>query len=230
MASTDQQNTAAEPPPAKLPCFVKGLEAAFSGGVLGYVFGFGSKMVMFRGSGGFKARWAVSALEGKSCARTFATFGGIYAAAMCYSRRLRLKNDAIDGAVAGCSTGLLIGFQSGAGAMGAAQSCLGLGVVSYYLEKLGVGTPPEAFAASTPPTRLASTADVMPPWMQSSVQLLLKPAAAILAPCSPDTGCPVSWLPTPPSPALRLPTPRIRKLARPRQSDGSRSSSGRLSR
>jgi hypothetical protein len=103
MASTDQQNTAAEPPPAKLPCFVKGLEAAFSGGVLGYVFGFGSKMVMFRGSGGFKARWAVSALEGKSCARTFATFGGIYAAAMCYSRRLRLKNDAIDGAVAGCA-------------------------------------------------------------------------------------------------------------------------------
>mmetsp|Transcript_7347 Transcript_7347/g.19081 ORF Transcript_7347/g.19081 Transcript_7347/m.19081 type:complete len:217 (-) Transcript_7347:463-1113(-) len=201
-SSGDSGDTAVAPAPAgQMPCFVKGLEAALSGGVLGYVFGFGSKLVMFRGSGGFRARWAMAGIEAKSSARMFATFGGVYAAALCYSRRLRLKNDPFDGAVAGCSTGLLVGFQGGP--MSALQSCLGLGVVSYYLEKMGVGTaPPEAASAAALPPQSApgghraavprgakglpsgppqdsgccGKLHDVPSWVGHSIHLLLKPA------------------------------------------------------
>ncbi len=80
-------------PQFQVPCAFKGLESFLIGGAMGYVFGFASTMVMHRGGGGFKVRFAASRVEGGTTMRTFAIFGGIYSAAQCYVKRIRNKED-----------------------------------------------------------------------------------------------------------------------------------------
>lgn len=96
-----QQQQAEEGPAFKVPCAFKGLEAVVSGGILGYVFGLGSKMMFYSGGGGLKGRWAAARLEAGGSARTFAIFGGVLSAAQCYVYRVRNKEGPINGAIAG---------------------------------------------------------------------------------------------------------------------------------
>uniref|UniRef100_A0A061SL25 Mitochondrial import inner membrane translocase subunit tim17 tim22 tim23 family protein n=1 Tax=Tetraselmis sp. GSL018 TaxID=582737 RepID=A0A061SL25_9CHLO len=168
--------------PMPLPCFFKGIEAGISGGILGYIFGLGSKMFLYREGGGLKARWGAAVTEAGSTARTFASFGAIYAAAMCYTRRLRNVEDPWNGAIAGCATGLAVGYRSGT--LAAAQSCLGIGAISFYLEKIGAVSGVQAAQAMGPSART-----VQPPphtWdrLHGPISLLLRPAVPILHSCT----------------------------------------------
>mmetsp|Transcript_36364 Transcript_36364/g.102729 ORF Transcript_36364/g.102729 Transcript_36364/m.102729 type:complete len:237 (-) Transcript_36364:201-911(-) len=208
---------AEELPQAQLPCFFKGVEAALSGAVLGYVFGWGSKMVMYRDGGGFRARLGAAAADGGSTAKTFGVFGGIYTAMQCYVGRIRQKQDPFNNAIAGCSTGLLVAYQGGP--FVAAQSCIGIGIISYYIEKLGFGVPPDAVAASMAHSN--TRAEQVDPWALPATRLLLLPLATIFRPCSasPYGGCDVSLFQPGRAAPPRLPPPR-RQLWRARPAGG----------
>ncbi|CAL8464408.1 g3943 [Coccomyxa elongata] len=113
---------------SQLPCILNGAMAGFSGGALGYVFGFGGKLIRHRGKGRFKA----CKMEGWNSAKSFAIFGGVYAFASCIAQRLRQKQDAINGGIAGCATGLALGWSGGPAA--ALQNAVMLGLFSYVVD------------------------------------------------------------------------------------------------
>lgn len=91
-------------------------------------------------------------------------------------------NTSADGA--SCATGLVLGYKAGPWGMG--QGCLGIGIMSYYLEKLGfTGSSSEAYASpSSARTALPIHSEELPVWAQETAHLLLRPAAAIFLPCS----------------------------------------------
>lgn len=133
--------------------------AAASGGALGFVFGFGSRVV--RGvsplvKGGTTAaaasassspaamtRLAAALADGRASAASFAAFGGIYSAAACAVSRARDADaDPLNGAIAGCITGAALGWKSGPGGM--AQSCAMLGGFSYFIDRMQGGQVAQA--------------------------------------------------------------------------------------
>ncbi|KAK9818558.1 hypothetical protein WJX74_008533 [Apatococcus lobatus] len=129
--AVSQQTPTAQGEAYEPPCSIGGLMAGFTGGMLGYVFGFGGYQFKHKGPGRLKA----SHIEGWTSARTFAIMGAIFAAASCFSKRLRLKDDVWNGVVAGASTGLVLGWKSGP--VGALQSAVSLGAFSYVCDLLG---------------------------------------------------------------------------------------------
>ena len=121
-----------------IPCSINGAMAALSGGALGFVFGGGSRLARSAGAaappGG---RLAASLADGRASAKSFALFGGVYAAVSCVAARLRDAEDAWNGAVAGCVTGVAV---SGAPTPAAAlQSCLLFGAFSYFIDRMQAG-------------------------------------------------------------------------------------------
>ncbi|CAL5220624.1 g2667 [Coccomyxa viridis] len=111
-------------------CIINGAMAGLSGGALGYVFGFGGKLIRHRGSG----RWKACRIEGWTSAKSFAMFGGVYAFASCITQRIRQKQDAINGGIAGCATGLALGWSGGPQA--ALQNMVMLGLFSYVVDSM----------------------------------------------------------------------------------------------
>ncbi|CAG9465067.1 unnamed protein product [Pedinophyceae sp. YPF-701] len=116
-------------PDLAIPCFVKGFGAGFASFVLGWIFGFGKTVFTHRGGGRLNACWR----EGVSSGKGFALVGGLYSAFGCYSQRLRQKDDAVNSAVAGCATGLALGYAGGP--IMAGQSCLGFAAFSYFFDR-----------------------------------------------------------------------------------------------
>lgn len=116
------------------PCTLKGLTSAFYAGALGYLFGFVPAMIKN------KARnWGAIHVDGVKSAQTFAIMSGLYTGVQCICQRLRQRDDGLNRALAGCSTGLVLGW--GGGPWGAAQSCLGIGALSYFLDMGTSGQP-----------------------------------------------------------------------------------------
>eukprot|EP01026_Neomeris_dumetosa_P039613 TRINITY_DN32565_c0_g3_i1.p1 TRINITY_DN32565_c0_g3~~TRINITY_DN32565_c0_g3_i1.p1 ORF type:complete len:233 (-),score=32.32 TRINITY_DN32565_c0_g3_i1:124-822(-) len=114
----------------KLPCTFSSLGMAAMGGIMGYVFGFGSTMIMHKGV----ARFAAAGIAAANQAKTFAALSGVFAFSSCIVTRIRLKEDAISHGVAGCTSGFAMGFSQGP--MSGLQSCLGFGVLSYIAFRL----------------------------------------------------------------------------------------------
>lgn len=73
---------------------------------------------------------------------------GTYTFVNCLCERIRLKEDGINRAVAGCSSGLAIGWKNGPAS--AAQSCAFIGAVSYFLDVGPTHNTPPAAAAAGP--------------------------------------------------------------------------------
>lgn len=164
-AATTQQQQQQDLYDAKysIPCSITGLMAAASGGALGFVFGFGSRVV--RGASPLAAsasasaasaasaapssRIAAALADGRASAASFASFGGIYSAAACAVARVRdVDNDPLNGAIAGCVTGAALGWKGGGGVAGAAQSCAMLGGFSYFIDRMQGGQVAQAAAAA----------------------------------------------------------------------------------
>ena len=127
--------------------------AAASGGALGFVFGFGSRVVrgvsplVRGGAAGTSApamtRLAAALTDGRASAASFAGFGGIYSAAACAVARARdVDADPVNGAIAGCLTGAALGWKSGPAGM--AQSCAMLGGFSYFIDRMQGGQVAQA--------------------------------------------------------------------------------------
>eukprot|EP00891_Asterochloris_glomerata_P001646 jgi/Astpho2/1646/fgenesh1_pg.00032_%23_3_t len=125
-----------------MPCSVSGIMAGASSGALGLVYGAGSTLVTHRGPG----RLAACRAAGWSSAVSFGVMGAMYAGVGCFVKRLRQKEDAWNAGAAGFATGVT--FAWGGSRAAILQSALGLGAMSYVLEKMGV--LPESSTSSLP--------------------------------------------------------------------------------
>lgn len=90
----------------------------------------GSGSLRHRGPGRLKAGWKAGREGGKN----FAIFGAVYSLALCYAKKFRKTEDPINSAIAGCCTGLALGWKGGPTA--ALQNCLTLGAFSWVLESI----------------------------------------------------------------------------------------------
>jgi import inner membrane translocase subunit TIM22 len=111
----------------KQPCTIKGLAAALSAGVLGYLFGFIPGMIRHHAK-----KWALIHLDGMRSAQSLAVMSGAYTAVHCICQRIRQTEDGWNRGVAGCATGLALGW--GNGPLGAATSCVSIGGLSYLID------------------------------------------------------------------------------------------------
>lgn len=108
-------------------CFAQGLTSAAGAGALGYFFGFVPALLRHKGRA-----WGLVNAEGMRSARQLALMSGLYTTIHCICGRIRLKEDGWNRAVAGCSTGLVLGWAGGP--VSALQSCAGIGALSYFLD------------------------------------------------------------------------------------------------
>lgn len=99
------------------PCSLKGLSSGVTAGVGGYMFGVVSSMWRNRS---LKAVGTWGA-DGIASAQYLAVMSGVYAMVQCLCERLREADDGWNRGVAGCASGLAVGWR--AGPVGAAQSC-----------------------------------------------------------------------------------------------------------
>jgi import inner membrane translocase subunit TIM22 len=106
---------------------LQGLVSAAYAGLLGYFFGAVPSLIRHQGRA-----WGLVHAEGLRSAKQLTIMSGLYTAVHCICGRIRLKEDGWNRGVAGCSTGLVLGWA--AGPWGAAQSCLGIGAISYFLD------------------------------------------------------------------------------------------------
>lgn len=183
----------------KTPCSISGLMAGVSGGSLGYAFGFAGHWLNMR----LKGSLGAAHIAGWGSAKTFAIMGGLYAAVSCFMLRLRQRQDAWNGAVSGCATGLALGWAGGP--LSALQSCAMLGGFSYFVDGMAGGDA-QAHAASVKPgdstwpaTSGSSRDNVVAFWGagdeaagrrrdRSRVEMLLTPAMPLLAALAPCRG------------------------------------------
>jgi len=142
-----------EEPVFQTPCSISGISAGISSGMLGFVFGFGGYWLKER----MKGTWKASMRDGWASAKTFAVLGGLYAAVSCFMVRLRQKNDAINSAVSGCSTGLVLGWKNGPAS--ALQSCVLFGAFSYFLDGMSAEATTELDASESKARVTNSKAD-----------------------------------------------------------------------
>lgn len=109
------------------PCTIKGLASAAGAGALGYFFGFVPGIIKHKAR-----KWGLIHAEGLKSAQQLAIMSGLYTAVHCICQRVRQTEDGWNRGIAGCATGLALGWQGGP--WSAAQSCVGLGVLSYVLD------------------------------------------------------------------------------------------------
>eukprot|EP00879_Flechtneria_rotunda_P003992 GHRR01004233.1.p1 GENE.GHRR01004233.1~~GHRR01004233.1.p1 ORF type:complete len:342 (+),score=110.68 GHRR01004233.1:32-1057(+) len=118
---------AAPDTPFRQPCTLKGLASAAYAGALGYFLGF--VPATFK----LKARqWSAIHNAGVASASQLALMSGMYTAVHCICQRIRMVEDGWNRGVAGCSTGLVLGWK--AGPWSALQSCAGLGLISALID------------------------------------------------------------------------------------------------
>ncbi len=83
---------------------------------------------------------------GTKSATQLALMSGLYTAVHCIASRVRQKDDGWSRGIAGCSTGLVLGW--GDGPMSAAQSCVAIGAISCILDFGGGAAAPQAAQAA----------------------------------------------------------------------------------
>jgi hypothetical protein len=111
-------------PTGDQPCALKAAGSAAATAVLGYALGVIPAT--------FRRQWGFIHFEGLKSARHLALVSGTYALVHCLVSRVRLADDGWSRGAAGCATGLAMGWQ--AGPASAAQSCAGIGLLSYVLD------------------------------------------------------------------------------------------------
>lgn len=109
------------------PCTFKGVSSAFAAGSLGFLIGFVPSAFRHRGQG-----WSLSLGDGWRSGQALAIMSGLYTVISCICQRIRLVDDGWNRGVAGCATGLALGWKGGPAS--ALQSCAGLGAVSYIID------------------------------------------------------------------------------------------------
>jgi import inner membrane translocase subunit TIM22 len=120
------------------PCTLKGLGSAAGAGVLGYLLGVVPAAIRHRAR-----QWALTHRAGTASASQLALMSGLYTTIHCICSRLRQQDDGWNRGVAGCATGLALGWSNGPAA--ALQSCIGIGAISYLID-FGPTTQPAAAA------------------------------------------------------------------------------------
>lgn len=122
-----------------VPCIIKGVLSAVSGGVLGIMFGLFTGFVS-KTEG--MTRLASAGSRGMASGKSFALLGGVYTASSCYAKRLMQRDDAVTNIVAGCSTGLVTGWSGGP--VSALQGCASFAAFSWLMEKVLSPSPAQA--------------------------------------------------------------------------------------
>lgn len=186
------------------PCSLKGLSSAVTGGMVGMLFGFVGGMWRNRSLKSLPL-WRA---DGVSSAKYFAVMGGVYQFAQCLVERLRETDDGWNRGVAGCASGLAVGWK--AGPLGAAQSCALFGVFSALFDA-STGSAGPAQAAVLPGGGSSS-----PPWGRAAQRP--EPAGGKAAShAAPAAGCTVAGA----SPHVRKePRAVVRFAARQRPGGG----------
>ncbi|CAA0814006.1 Mitochondrial import inner membrane translocase subunit TIM22-2 [Striga hermonthica] len=130
--STSGSLGTAKPPSPSAVCLISFAADSAGGAVMGSIFGFGAGLIRKKG---FKGSLA----EAGSSAKTFALFSGVHRLVLCFLKRLRGKDDAINAGVAGCCTGLALSVPGTP--QNLLQSCLAYGAFSFILEGLNKQQP-----------------------------------------------------------------------------------------
>jgi hypothetical protein len=118
------------------PCVLNAIGSSIPSGILGWLFGFVPSVARHRA-------WKHRGLwldDGAKSASNLMLFSGMYSLTHCIITRIRQVDDAFNRGAAGCATGLVLGW--GGGPAAAAQSCLGIGLISYVLDLGSVADPP----------------------------------------------------------------------------------------
>merc|ERR1739848_634546 len=110
-------------------CLLNGVAASLGSGILGWVIGFGSGIVRLKVEG---SRFRTSLQKAKASSKTFGIMGGMYTFTACASRKIRGIDDAITLAIAGCASGIALGWEGGP--VSALQSCAGMGAFSWFFD------------------------------------------------------------------------------------------------
>ncbi|KAF6255698.1 hypothetical protein COO60DRAFT_187159 [Scenedesmus sp. NREL 46B-D3] len=109
------------------PCTLKGVASAAYAGALGYFLGFVPAGIKFKGR-----QWGMVHAQGVASASQLAIMSGMYTAVHCICQRIRMVEDGWNRGIAGCSTGLVLGWK--AGPWSALQSCAGIGLLSALID------------------------------------------------------------------------------------------------
>mmetsp|Transcript_4096 Transcript_4096/g.11898 ORF Transcript_4096/g.11898 Transcript_4096/m.11898 type:complete len:149 (-) Transcript_4096:169-615(-) len=78
------------------------------------------------------SRFRTSIQKANSSSKTFGLMGGMYTFMACASRKIRGKDDAVNLAIAGCASGIALGWEGGP--MSALQSCAGMAAFSWFFD------------------------------------------------------------------------------------------------
>ncbi|UPR01216.1 mitochondrial inner membrane translocase [Chloropicon primus] len=105
-------------------CLLNGVAASLGSGILGWVIGFGSGIIRLKVEG---SRFRTSIQKANSSSKTFGLMGGMYTFMACASRKIRGKDDAVNLAIAGCASGIALGWE-------ALQSCAGMAAFSWFFD------------------------------------------------------------------------------------------------
>ncbi|WIA11211.1 hypothetical protein OEZ85_011338 [Tetradesmus obliquus] len=94
--------------PFRQPCTLKGVASAAYAGALGYFLGFVPAAIKFKGR-----QWGMVHAQGVASASQLAVMSGMYTAVHCICQRIRSVEDGWNRGIAGCSTGLVLGWKAG---------------------------------------------------------------------------------------------------------------------
>jgi hypothetical protein len=138
--------------------------------MLGYFLGIVPAAIKFKGK-----QWGLIHGQGMGSAGQLALMSGMYTAVHCICQRIRMVEDGWNRGIAGCSTGLVLGWK--AGPWSAVQSCVGLGLISALID-LGTGAVEAAEAAALNQLQLLqhehqTCVDVMTPNTATDLQSFL---------------------------------------------------------